>query len=73
MEQLGVIPLDGDMSIITRKADEFRDMDEAITRNFAEILLVTMNILYKMYTALKESPYGDQGRQSVCCNDSEFV
>ncbi|KAL1923580.1 uncharacterized protein VTP21DRAFT_8560 [Calcarisporiella thermophila] len=63
MEQLNLIPLESDMALITRKADDLRDLDETIARNFSQLLLMTMTILYKLYTALKESPYGDSERQ----------
>src|SRR3954469_15567295 len=65
MEQLNLIPLEGDMTAITRKAEDFREMDEAISRNFSEILVQTMTCLSKVYNTLKESPYGDLGRQAV--------
>src|SRR4051794_22304175 len=65
MEQLNLIPLDGDIAVITRKAEDFREMDESISRNFSEILVQTMTCLSKVYNTIKESPYGDPGRQAV--------
>lgn len=63
LEQLNIVPLDGDLVTIIRRAEESKDLDEAILRNFDTLLLTTMNILYKIHTALKESPYGDASRQ----------
>lgn len=68
MESAHVIPLDasGDVVSIMRAAEEFKDLDEAIIRNFDAILLAVMNVLYMLYMQLKESPYGDNSRQHVC-------
>jgi nuclear pore complex protein Nup93 len=63
IEQLNIIPLDGDLVTIIRRAEEFKELDESILRNFDTVLLTTMNILYKIHAALKESPYGDASRQ----------
>lgn len=63
IEQLNIIPLDGDLVTIIRRAEEFKELDESILRNFDTVLLMTMNILYKIHAALKESPYGDASRQ----------
>lgn len=52
------------MSII-RSAEDFKDLDESIVRNFDVILLTTMNIIYKVHGSLKESPFGDASRQQV--------
>lgn len=48
-----------------RSAEEFKDLDEAIARNFDSILLAAMNVLYMLYMQLKQSPYGDNSRQQV--------
>lgn len=63
IEQLSIVPLDGDLVSIIRRSEEFKDLDESILRNFDTILITTMNILYKLHTQLKESPYGDASRQ----------
>ncbi|PWN52304.1 NIC-domain-containing protein [Violaceomyces palustris] len=59
IESLRLLPLDAesrkDIVSITRKADEFKQVDENIARNFSEIVLMTMTILYKLHQELKES------------------
>ncbi|KAL6074513.1 Nucleoporin nup93 [Balamuthia mandrillaris] len=50
---MDIIPFD--MSEMTDKVERFRYIDEAIRRNFADILLAAMTILYKTYTAMKKS------------------
>lgn len=63
IENLSIIPLDGDLASIIRRAEEVKELDEAILRNFDTVILTTMNILYKIHAQLKESPYGDASRQ----------
>lgn len=65
IESISLLPLSSDISAINRRADEFKDLDEPIAHNFSDILLVTMNCLYKLHQALKESSYGGEARQSV--------
>lgn len=59
IEALRILPLDAesrkDVVAITKKADEFKEVDENIARNFSEIVLMTMTILYKLHQELKES------------------
>lgn len=63
IEGLNIIPLDGDLASIIRRAEDVKQLDDAILRNLDTILLTTMHILYKIHTQLKESPYGDPSRQ----------
>lgn len=67
LESVHVVPLDasGDVVSIMRSAEEFKDLDAAIVRNFDAILLSAMDVLHKLYMQLKESPYGDNSRQNV--------
>jgi len=65
IEASGLIPLDGDIPTITSNAEEFKDHDEAITRNLSEILLLTMNILHGQHGRLKHSLFGDGARQTT--------
>ncbi|KAN0061165.1 nuclear pore complex subunit [Thecaphora frezii] len=59
IEALRLLPLDAesrkDIVAITRKAEEFKEVDENIARNFSDIVLMTMTILYKLHQELKES------------------
>lgn len=65
IEAVNIIPLHSDLVGIIRAAEDFKELDEAIVRNFDVILLTTMNTIYKLHGALKESPFGDAGRQQV--------
>lgn len=59
LEALHILPLDAearkDVVSITRKAEEFKNYDENLTKNFSEIALMAMNTLYKLHEALKTS------------------
>ncbi|PKI85687.1 nuclear pore complex subunit [Malassezia vespertilionis] len=54
-----VLPLDPearkDVVSITRKAEDFKNYDENLTKNFSEIVLMAMTILYKLHQELKNS------------------
>ncbi|KAE8233911.1 hypothetical protein CF326_g1051 [Tilletia indica] len=64
MEALNLIPLAAqDVSVIPRKAEEFKAADENITRNLSDLLIITMKIIHQLHQALKDSPYGDASRQ----------
>ncbi|KAF9913257.1 hypothetical protein EC991_000019 [Linnemannia zychae] len=63
IEELGLIPLEADMAGIAKKADEFQALDECVARNLPDVLLKTMDSLYKQYQFLKNSPYDDAGRR----------
>jgi hypothetical protein len=65
IESINLIPLHSDLVLIIRSAEEFKDLDEAIVRNFDAILLTTMQGIYRLHQELKESVYGDQGRAQV--------
>ncbi|KAJ1673670.1 nuclear pore complex subunit [Spiromyces aspiralis] len=64
IQNTGLVPFDCDIAEATRKSEQIRDMDPTITRNFADILLATMDIMSKLYAGLKESPYLDATRQA---------
>lgn len=70
IEDVNIIPLNSELVQIIRAAEDFKDLDEAIVRNFDVILLTTMNIIYKIHGGLKESPFGDASRQQVSCSFS---
>ncbi|KAJ1981318.1 nuclear pore complex subunit [Dimargaris verticillata] len=59
IEKLNLIPLDADVATITRQAEQLRDMDEAVARNFPDILLATMDVLYRLYSQTKQSQFLD--------------
>ena len=59
LEALHILPLDAesrkDVVSITRKAEEFSSYDENITKNFSDIVLMAMTLLYKLHEQLKSS------------------
>ena len=59
LETLRLLPLDAesrkDVMSITRKAEEFKAYDDTITKNFSDIVLMAMNLLYKLHQTLKDS------------------
>lgn len=61
-----MIPLSSDLIAIIKAAEEFKEFDENIIKNFDLILLNTMKIIFKLHSGLKESVYGDASRQQVC-------
>ncbi|KAF8931015.1 hypothetical protein BGZ58_007898 [Dissophora ornata] len=63
IKDLDLIPFDSDVTTITKKADQFQGLDECVARNFPDVLLKTMDSLYKMYQNLKASPYDEAGRR----------
>ncbi|WFC98722.1 nuclear pore complex subunit [Malassezia yamatoensis] len=59
LQSLHLFPLDmdsrKDVVSITRKAEEFKTYDDNITKNFSEIVLMAMTLLYKLHQELKNS------------------
>jgi nuclear pore complex protein Nup93 len=53
MESTDPIPLDGDVAKITRRAEEFKDLHEALQRNLQMYLLLTMAALASVYQKVK--------------------
>ncbi len=65
IESLDLIPLKGEIMFITRKAEEFKDVDPSIASNLSDILLMTMRIISKMHANLRSSLFGDSSRQKT--------
>ena len=65
MEHTGLIPLDGDVTKITRKAEEFKDLHEALQRNLQTYLTLTMDAIAGIHQKLKAAGYADATRLSV--------
>ncbi|KAL8276338.1 hypothetical protein RQP46_011263 [Phenoliferia psychrophenolica] len=63
IEAVKIIPLTSALVDIIKAAEEFKELDEAIIRNFDHILLTTMDTIYQLHKTLKESPFGDASRQ----------
>ncbi|KAJ2899224.1 nuclear pore complex subunit [Coemansia aciculifera] len=66
IESTNLLPLgaNGDVSAATQHAEQVRNLDDAITRNFSPILLTTMDTLSRLYAGLKESPFLDAVKQA---------
>ena len=65
MESTNLIPLDGDMSRITRKAEEFKEYRDALQRNLQIYLTLTMDALSGVHQKTKISVTSDSARQMV--------
>jgi len=60
-DHLGIIPTE--VILIESRVEAFKSLDHCIKRNFADLLLATMDILYRIYTQLKSNPNSDGGRE----------
>jgi nuclear pore complex protein Nup93 len=67
MEELRLLPLNGDLPTIMQYCDDINNMDDAIVRNLPEFVLATMDAIYNIHRRFKESLYTDLGRQDVSC------
>ena len=65
MESIDLIPLDGDVAKITRRAEEFKDLHEALQRNLQTYLPLTMDALAAIHQKVKVSHVADATRQMV--------
>lgn len=63
-ETLSLIPFDKDMAAIMKKANEFRNLDENIAKNFPEILVIIMACVHNMWCQYKLSTFNDETRQA---------
>lgn len=60
-----MLPLNSDVPGITRAADQFKDMDENITRKIDRVLVLAMNSLFELHQQKKADVYGGAVRQEV--------
>ncbi|KAJ8457142.1 hypothetical protein ONZ45_g18435 [Pleurotus djamor] len=63
MEGTDLIPLDGDIGKITRRAEEFKDLHESLQRNLHVYLPLTMDALAGVHQRVKGSIIADSTRQ----------
>ncbi|KAH7911827.1 Nup93/Nic96-domain-containing protein [Hygrophoropsis aurantiaca] len=63
MESTDLIPLDGDVAKITRRAEEFRDLHDALQRNLQVYLPLTMDALAAVHQSIKNSAATESTRQ----------
>jgi len=59
-----IIPLDKDVPGITRAAEDFKHVDDTITRKIDKVLVMTMNAIYELNQRQKSSQAGPE-RQEV--------
>lgn len=65
MESIDLIPMDGEVGKITRRAEEFRDLPEALQRNLQTFLTLTMDALSIVHQKVKSSMAAEATRQMV--------
>ena len=65
MEATDLLPMDGDVAKITRRAEEFRDLPEAVQRNLQVFLTLTMDSLASAHQKVKTSANPESLRQMV--------
>lgn len=65
MESTDLIPLSGDIAKITRRAEEFRDLHEALQKNLQTYLVLTMDALQGVHQRTKSSIIADATKQMV--------
>ncbi|GBE78687.1 nucleoporin-interacting protein NIC96 [Sparassis latifolia] len=63
MESTDLIPMDGDVAKITRRAEEFRDFPDALQRNLQTFLTLIMDTLASVHQKVKSSAVADVTRQ----------
>jgi hypothetical protein len=74
IEESRVLPLNSDVPGITRAADQFKDMDENITRKIDRVLVLAMNTLFELHQQKKADVYGGAVRQEVrTCSQSSDI
>lgn len=65
VESTGLIPLDGDVAKITRQAEEFKDLHEALQRNLQTYLTLTIDVIAGIHQKIKASGTMDASRQTA--------
>ncbi|PIL30799.1 transporter [Ganoderma sinense ZZ0214-1] len=65
MESTDLVPMDGDVAKITKRAEEFRELPDALQRNLQTFLTLTMDILAAVHQKVKNSSLPDVLRQST--------
>ncbi len=65
MESTDLIPMDGDVAKITKRAEEFRELPDALQRNLQTFLALTMDVLAAVHQKVKASSLPDATRQAV--------
>jgi nuclear pore complex protein Nup93 len=68
MESTGLVPLDGDVARIARRADEFGALHDALQRNLPQYLTLTMDLIAGVYARVKASGGADTARLMACAS-----
>jgi nuclear pore complex protein Nup93 len=64
-EEIGILPLDANVPTVTVFAERFKSLDDSISVNLAEILLLTMTCIYQLFLEAREQAGTDLGRQQM--------
>jgi nuclear pore complex protein Nup93 len=65
IESTNLIPMDGDVAKITRRAEEFKDLHESLQRNLPTYLTLAMDSLLGVHQNVKATTLADASRQMV--------
>lgn len=68
MESTDLIPLTGDIAKITKRAEEFKELHDALQRNLHVYLQLTMDTLAGVHQKIKSSVVPESTRQMVSIN-----
>lgn len=69
VESTDLVPLDGDVAKINRRAEEFKELHDSLQRNLHTYLPLAMDAIVGVYQKLKASPNAvDASRQMVRAN-----
>ncbi len=68
MESTDLIPLSGDVAKITKRAEEFKELHDALQRNLHVYLQLTMDALAGAHQKIKSSVVPETTRQMVSFN-----
>ena len=69
MESTDLVPLDGDVAKINRRAEEFKELHDSLQRNLHTYLPLSMDAIAGVYQKLKASSNTlDASRQMVRAN-----
>ena len=65
MESIDLVPLDGDISKITRRAEDLKDWPDSIQQNLQTLLTLTMDLLAITHRRVKNSMGTEGSKQAV--------
>ncbi|KAI3609897.1 nucleoporin-interacting protein nic96 [Moniliophthora roreri] len=68
LESIDLVPLEGDVARITRRAEDFKDLHETLQRNLPTYLTLIMDVLAGVHQKVKNSMVADTTRQATLAN-----